>query len=165
LRSPQERDGRRIAEVCADPEIARWTNIPSPYTLEHAHSWIALAAIERDRGTALHLVAVRGGEERVLGAVSLRLHEEPERHADAGYWVAADARRAGVAGRALRLVCGLGLEAASLPYVELTIAPDNAASAGVAARTGFTEQGRELRPFKGRLVEFAIWRRAAGPKG
>jgi RimJ/RimL family protein N-acetyltransferase len=161
LRSPAERDARRIVEVCADPEIARWTNIPSPYTLEHARAWIALAAADRRRGTALHLVALRDGEASVLGAAALRLVEEPEPHADAGYWVAASARRGGVASRALELLCGLAFEGGALSCVEVAIAPDNDASTGVARRAGFTERGRELRPFRGRLEEFAIWRRDA----
>jgi RimJ/RimL family protein N-acetyltransferase len=161
LRPPRDRDAHRIAQICADPEIARWTNVPSPYTLEDAHGWIALAAVERERGTALHLVAVRDDDDRVAGAAALRLHEQPEPHGEAGYWVAADDRRAGVGARALELVTALGLGAMSFPYVEVVIAPDNAPSLALARRTGFTEQRRELRPFKGELTEFAVWRRDA----
>ena len=151
----------RIAQICADPEIARWTNVPSPYTLEDARGWIALAAVERERGTGLHLVAVRTADDRVVGAAALRLHERPEPHGEAGYWVAADARRAGIGTRALELVSGLAFDAMALPYVEVVIAPDNAPSLAVARRAGFTEQRRELREFKGELTEFTIWRRDA----
>lgn len=161
LRAPQEGDAKRIAQICADAEIARWTNIPSPYTLEDAMGWIALSAIERERDTALHLVAVRTDDDRLAGAAALRLHEQPEPHAEAGYWVAADARGAGIGARALELVTGLALGAMAFPYVEAAIAPDNAASQAVARRAGFTEHRRELRPFKGELTEFAIWRRDA----
>jgi RimJ/RimL family protein N-acetyltransferase len=159
LRPPQDGDAHRIAQICADAEIARWTNVPSPYTLEDAHGWIALAAVERERGTAMHLVVVRTDDDRVVSAAALRLHAQPEPHGEGGYWVAADARRAGIGTRALELVTGLAFDAMSLPYVEVVIAPDNAPSQAVAQRAGFTERRRELRSFKGELTEFAIWRR------
>ena len=31
LSAPTEADIDRIAELCADPAIARWTTVPSPY--------------------------------------------------------------------------------------------------------------------------------------
>lgn len=135
--------------------------MPAPYTLEDARGWIALAAVERERGTGLHLVAVRTADDRVVCAAALRLHERPGPHGEAGYWVAADARRAGIATRALELVSGLALDAMALPYVEVVIAPDNTPSLAVAKRAGFTEQRSELRGFKGELTEFTIWRRDA----
>ncbi len=161
LRPPADGDAGRIARICADPEIARWTNVPAPYTLEDARAWMALAAVERERGTALHLVAVRTADDRVVGAAALRLHELPEPHADAGYWVAADARRTGIAARAVDLVSGLAFGALSLAAVELVVSPQNEASLAVARRCGYTERRRELREFKGALAEFAIFRRAA----
>jgi len=135
--------------------------VPSPYTLEDAHAWIALAAVERARGTGLHLVVVRGAEDRVVGSAALRIRGGPEPYGDAGYYVAPDARRGGVAARALELITHLGLEELSLPYVEVVISPDNAPSAGVARRAGYAERRRELREFKGALTEFAVWRRDA----
>jgi RimJ/RimL family protein N-acetyltransferase len=161
LRLPREGDARRIADVCADEEIARWTNVPSPYTLEDAQAWIALAAVERERGTVLNLVAVRQGDDRVLGAVGLRLRDEPERHGESGYWVAPDARRGGVGTRALTLMTEFALGDLALPYVEVVVAPENAPSQAVARGAGFTERRRELRDFKGELHEFGIWRRDA----
>ena len=36
-------DAHAIAHGCSDPEVARWTKVPSPYTLEDARAWIAAA--------------------------------------------------------------------------------------------------------------------------
>jgi RimJ/RimL family protein N-acetyltransferase len=157
LRPPEDRDAHRIAQICADPEIARWTNVPSPYTLEDAHGWIALAAIEREHGTGLHLVAVRSADDRVVGAASLRLHDGPEPFGDAGYWVAADARRSGIARRSVELVTAHAFDGLSLRRVEIVIAPGNEASLAVARRCGYREDRRELREFKGALMEFAVF--------
>ena len=162
LRAPEEDDAHRIAQICADSEIARWTNVPSPYTLEDARGWIALAAIERARETVFHVVAVRESDDLVVGAGALRLHTQPEPHGEVGYWVSADARGGGVGSRAVELLTRFAFEALSFPYVEIVISPDNEASLAVARRCGYSEQRRELREFKGELVEFAIHRRDAG---
>ena len=143
-------------EICADPEIARWTNVPSPYTLEDARAWIALAAVERRRGTALHLLATRADD--VVGSAALRLHGGGEPYGDAGYYVAPEARGQGNARRALALVTALGIEFHSLPYIEVAVAPANEASMRVPRAAGYTEDRRELREFKSRLMEFTIWR-------
>ena len=161
LRPPAEEDAHRIAETCSDPEISRWTNVPSPYTLEDARAWIALAAIERERGSGLHLVAVRSDDARLVGSVALRLHSDPERHGEAGYWVAADARRTGVATRALALIGDLAFGELGLPWIEIVIAPGNEASRALAARAGYAPGERQLREFKNELVEFELWRRDA----
>jgi RimJ/RimL family protein N-acetyltransferase len=130
--------------------------VPSPYTLEDARGWIALAAIERERETVLHVVAVRESDDLVVGAGALRLQGE------VGYWVAADARRSGIGSRVVELLTRFAFEALAFPYVEIVISPENEASLRVARRCGYAEQRRELREFKGELVEFAIYRRAAG---
>ena len=113
--------------------------------------------MERERETGLHLVAVRGDDDRVVGAGALRLHDRPERYAEAGYWVAADARRDGVATRAVDLLTEHAFGVLSVAYVELAIAPENEASLALARRAGFSERLRELREFRGELLEFEIW--------
>lgn len=161
LRPPGDGDAHRIAEICADPEIARWTHVPSPYTLEDAHSWIALAAIERERGTGLHLLAERIADGRIAGSAALRVHRHPRRRGEIGYWVAPDARRAGVGTRAVTLLTRFALEDLGLLYMEIVISPDNTASLALARRAGFCEDGGQLREFKGELAEFTLWRRDA----
>ena len=158
LRPPQDLEAHRIAEICSDPEIARWTNVPRPYTLEDAHQWIAYAAIERERGSGLHLVAVRPGDGRLVGSAALRLAGAPA-HGDIGYWVAPDARGTGVGTRAVGLLVELAFGALRLPYVEIVISPRNEASRALAQRAAFEQTATELRMFKGSLAEFEIWRR------
>jgi RimJ/RimL family protein N-acetyltransferase len=134
--------------------------VPSPYTLEDARAWIALSAVERERGSGLHLV-VSAAEEQVAGAVALRLVERPRRHGEIGYWVAASARRTGVGTRAVRLLTQHAFDALGLPYVEIMVSPRNQASRALARRAGFESHNRELREYKGELVEFEIFRRPA----
>lgn len=160
LRAPRADDAHAIAEGCSDAAVARWTKVPSPYTLEDARAWIAMTERVRARGEELALVIVRAGENRVVGGVALRPRTEPEPHGEVGYWVAASARRRGLGARAVSLVTAYGLEQLGLHWIGITASPQNAASIALARSAGFTSQGRELREFKGAMEEFEILRRS-----
>jgi RimJ/RimL family protein N-acetyltransferase len=158
LRAPRDSDAHAIAEGCSDPEVARWTLVPSPYTLEDARAWIALATPQRKGDRELALVIVRKGEDLPVGGSSLRVRTDPERHGDIGYWVAPAARREGLGSRAVRLLAAHGLDALGLPWIEIAVSPDNEASRRLALRAGFEPHDRQLREFKGRLEEFELFR-------
>ena len=132
-----------VAEVCRDPEIARWTRVPRPYTEEHARTWIEQTIRDWDSGEGETAFAVTdGGSGEVLGAIGLRvLEEEYGVRGSIGYWVAADARGRGVATDALRLVSRWALRELGLPRVELVTDPGNAASQRVAEKAGFQKEG------------------------
>jgi ribosomal-protein-alanine N-acetyltransferase len=136
-------DVPRVAEVCRDPEISRWTRVPSPYTEEHARSWIerTVQDWERREGEAAFAVTdARTGE--IVGAIGLRLLEdEYTARGSIGYWVAADARGRGVATDALRSVSRWALRQLGLPRVELVTDPANRASQRVAEKAGFRQEG------------------------
>jgi RimJ/RimL family protein N-acetyltransferase len=159
LRAPRESDAHSIARGCSDPEVARWTKVPSPYTLEDARAWIAATDVKREHGSELQLVIVRPDEDRVVGGVALRLRAEPEPHGDIGYWVAAGARRLGVGSRAVRLLAQHGLHALGLRWIEIVASPQNEASRRLALSAGFEPYAVELREFKRAMEEFDVFRR------
>lgn len=162
LRAPRESDAHAIAEGCSDAEIARWTKVPSPYTLEDARAWIVAAELQRRNGSELHLVIVQGDEDRPVGGATLRLRADPEPHGEIGYWVAARARRAGVGARAVGLLARHGLEALGLGWIEIAVSPRNEPSRALARSAGFEPHTVELREFKGRMEEFELFRLPAG---
>ena len=43
LRPPKPEDAEAVTAACQDPEIQRWTLVPSPYRREHAEAWLASA--------------------------------------------------------------------------------------------------------------------------
>lgn len=144
LRAPRERDVEAVRRICQDPEIQRWTRVPSPYRTEHAAQFVALSADALTRGDGVHLVTVDAGDDRVLGAVGLSI-DRAELSGELGYWVAADQRGRGVATRGSRLLCRLAFEQLGLGYVGLMAAAGNAASNAVARRLGFTREGTRRR--------------------
>ena len=169
LRPPAEADAGWIADAVSDPEIPRWTRVPTPYTKDDAFAWVALADSMGRAGTAYHLVIAAVTDGARLGSVGLEVHETPglyggKAHGEVGYWVAAGARRRGVATRAVRLLASWGLGPLALPVLEVHVLPANAASHAVARRAGFTPAGERLLPFRGRVEEFKVYTLEAVPR-
>jgi len=140
LRPPAERDVDQITAACQDPQIPRFTRIMSPYTREHAIGFVSRAGQHWHNATEATFVVSSPDDDRVLGAVGL-MHLADDRHPEIGYWVAADARRRGVATRAVRLVSRWGVGELGLSRIELMTRLENVASQGVALKAGYTREG------------------------
>jgi RimJ/RimL family protein N-acetyltransferase len=160
LREPRDVDVPAIVAACQDPEIPRYTLVPSPYGEEDAHAFLAIQARRRAEGSALTLAVVEAPDGDLLGSISARFDWEPRRAA-LGYWVAAPARGRGMAPRAAELLAGWLLESLGLARVEIRAHPDNAASQRVAEKAGFTREGvlRSYEEFKGERIDLVMFSR------
>lgn len=141
LRPPRAGDVEPIVAACADPEIPRWTPVPSPYAAEDAVAWIERAHRRNADEIGLDLVAVEADGGGLLGAIGFAVLDRPRGVAEVGYWVAPWARRRGIAARAVRLLCRHGEERLGLHTVRLLAHRDNTASIAVAERAGFAPTG------------------------
>jgi RimJ/RimL family protein N-acetyltransferase len=150
LRSLRDSDLPAIVEACQDPEIPRWTAVPSPYTEDDARSFLSSTAGDQADGSRLTLAVVDPGGGLLLGSIGLRVNRE-DAVGQLGYWVAAPARRRGVAARAVTLLSRWAFDALSLARVQLLADTDNPASQRVAERAGFKREGvlRSYREQKG----------------
>jgi RimJ/RimL family protein N-acetyltransferase len=95
LRPFEDGDVPAIAAACQDPEIPRWTTVPSPYTEADARAWL-----ESDEEESFAVVDRASGE--LLGSIGVRYLDDGS--GEVGYWVKREARGRGVATRALGLV-------------------------------------------------------------
>jgi RimJ/RimL family protein N-acetyltransferase len=144
LRPPRADDAEALYRECQDPDIARWTGVPSPYERRHADQYLARCVEEEAAGKTRAFVAV-DAEDRLLASISVMELDKAPGYGEIGYWVAKDARGKGVASRAVTLLrdwCAGELE---LELIELLIDGENLASQRVAESTGFLDTG-ELRP-------------------
>jgi RimJ/RimL family protein N-acetyltransferase len=144
LRAWTSEDVAWIVEACQDPEIPRWTFVPSPYTEQDGRAFIAGAAKELAAGQTAKLAVVDARTGERLGATGLVVIDWERRAADVGYWVAASARRRGVATRALVLVAHWAFGVLGLERLELRPHRHNVASRAVARRAGFTPDARPV---------------------
>jgi RimJ/RimL family protein N-acetyltransferase len=141
LRPPRLDDVPAITRICRDPDIERFTRVPSPYTDDDARHFVASAGTALADGSGAHLLAVDTDDhDRVLGAVGLSV-DVRDWSGELGYWVAPEARRRQVATRASRLLLRFGFDELELGYVMLWAAATNAGSNGVARALGFTHEG------------------------
>lgn len=135
LRGWRETDVPAVVRICQDPEIARFTRVPSPYTEEDAQDFLEHQDVE-EMG-----FAIVGADEHddVLGSIGLR--DAGEGRGELGYLVAAHARRRGVASRAVRMLAKWALTDVGLARVQLYTRVDNPASQRTAERAGFRREG------------------------
>jgi len=142
LRPPGPGDEDAIYAACQDPEIQRWTGVPSPYLREHSSGYLERVAAEREAGTSLAFLAV-DEEGALLGNFSVMELDRRPGYGEIGYWVAKDARGKGVATRAVVLLRDYAASELGLELIELIIHEGNTLSKRVAERTGFLDIGEK----------------------
>ena len=138
LRAKGRDDVDTLVAICQDPEISRWTRVPSPYTREDAEGWIAASELDRQVERAIDWL-VEDAEGEVVASIAVQDIRADEGIGEIGYWVAAAARGRGIATRAVRLATEWALRDLGLETLELMTHQDNVASQGVARAAGFTE--------------------------
>jgi RimJ/RimL family protein N-acetyltransferase len=152
LRPWSHSDASFLVEASKDPAIERY-NSPTPVSLEEATA--VIERIER----SWRLFEVHGDPTAVAFAIVDAATREPVGMCGIddwsstdvvqfGYWLAAGARGRGVATRAVTLMTGWLFEVGAA-RVFLTIQSENAASAAVARRAGFT--------YEGTLRAYGVW--------
>ena len=142
LRQGGPEDVDAVTAACQDPEIPRWTNVPSPYTREDAVQFLSAVPDAARDGTGVHLLAFE--DDRLAGSFSVMEIGAERDYGEIGYWVAAEARGRGVATRATRLLRDWSARELGLTTLEILPHRDNAGSRRVAERCGFSAAG-ELR--------------------
>jgi RimJ/RimL family protein N-acetyltransferase len=130
-----------ITATCQDPESARWTVVPVPYTRADAeffvlrHAPLTWAAGE---GAIFGIVDDQGG---YAGTIDLRIDGADDASAEVGFLVAPWARGRGYATGALRSICSWGFDALGLSRIVWRAHLGNEASRRVAVKAGFTMEG------------------------
>lgn len=141
-----------IAEASRDPGIERY-NGPPPHSSADAvaviesfeRNWHTFAVSGNPSGVAFAIVDAASGELAGMCGVDGWSSTDV---AQFGYWLAAGARGRGFATRAVMLMTGW-LFKLGAARVFLTIVSENAASAAVARRAGFT--------YEGTLRAYGVW--------
>jgi RimJ/RimL family protein N-acetyltransferase len=149
LRPWRDSDVAGIVAACQDPEIARWTTVPTPYGEADARVYLAHRWDAIEGGSSAPFAIVSVPDDELLGSISLMRFAWEHERAEVGYWLAAPARGQGHATRAVRLICAWGFRLLGLERIELFAATGNPASQRVAERAGFTREA----------VLRAYWRR------
>jgi RimJ/RimL family protein N-acetyltransferase len=140
LREWRSEDLDDLVELLDEPDIARWTPMPSPFDVDAGIAYLKRAYQGRTTGQRIQLaITVDGG--RPLGEVLLFGVDAGLREAELGYLVGAAHRRRGLASGSLSLLSGYARTTLGLSRLLLRIDPGNTASTAVARRCGFQLTG------------------------
>lgn len=138
LRAYTDADVPALVEICRDPEVPRWTLVPSPYGETEARDWIARVPDGLATGSRVTFaIADARDSAALLGSVGLQAIDWDVRAADIGYMLGPRARGRGFATRAVQLAAGWAFGTLGLERLELRTMEQNAASRAVAERAGF----------------------------
>jgi RimJ/RimL family protein N-acetyltransferase len=141
LRPHREDDVDAIVEMCRDPQFARWTTVPQPYTRDHAKRFIRELVPEGWRRGDFRGWAIEStddeGTSRYAGNVDVR--GVPV--ADIGFGLHRWARGRGVMTRAVRLAARWAFEHGDVAAIHWRADVGNLPSRRVAWACGFTFHG------------------------
>ncbi|WP_138735909.1 GNAT family N-acetyltransferase [Modestobacter excelsi] len=143
LRPWREDDAEAVCAASRDPLLRRW-NGEERTTLDGARAWLTRIA---GWSTEHCSWAVEDGGV-LVGSMSLHEIDLAQAVGEVGYWMVPAARGRGIAVRCTRAVCRWGFAALELDRIQLFHAVENTASARVAAKAGFTQEGRLRRSYR-----------------
>jgi len=136
--TPEDLDD--LVELLDEPDIARWTPMPSPFDVEAGLAYLRRARQGRTSGQRIQLAITADGG-KPLGEVLLFGVDAGLKEAELGYLVGAEHRRRGLAAGALSLLSGYAHSTLHLSRLLLRIDPGNTASCAVARRCGYRLTG------------------------
>jgi RimJ/RimL family protein N-acetyltransferase len=149
-----------LVAICDDPDVARFTPLPAPYTPADGRAWLDGGLARMQAGEELSLAIHEAGHGPV-GTIGVRVDDGDRDVAELGYVVARPARGRGIATRSVRLLGEWVLREWGVARMQLTTSLDNAASQIVAERAGYTREGvlRSWALNRGRRVDLVMYSR------
>lgn len=145
LRTVDTRDAPAAYAACQDPDIQRWTQVPSPYLPEHAESFLGEHVPSGWRhdtafGFGAFALADAGPGSTSLIAM-LEVTRRPMGTGEIGFWAAREHRGRGYVTEAVLALSRWAFTRAGIDRMEWRAEVGNTASRAVAERAGFTMEG------------------------
>lgn len=134
-------DAADVRILAGAPEIARTTlNIPHPYEVGMAESWIQSHQRAYAEGAGIIFAICKQGKGQLLGAIGLTI-QSVYRRAELGYWIALDSWGKGYATEAARAVVNFGFVKLKLNKIYATHMRQNTASGRIMQKIGMQQEG------------------------
>ncbi|MCI3276328.1 GNAT family N-acetyltransferase [Streptomyces cylindrosporus] len=140
LRPPGPQDTDAVYKAAQDPEIQRWTTIPSPYLPEHAQAFTQQMVPDGwADGTMLDWGLFLPEGEELVGMIGLYMRSLST--AEIGFWGTKEHRGKGYVTEAVATISRWAFAELSVDRVEWRAEVGNAPSRAVAERAGFVVEG------------------------
>lgn len=144
LRSFTPKDTKAVHQACQDPDIQRWTTVPSPYEHQHASEFTERMVPDGWRNGTMCTFAVlprEGGPLMASVAVTMRTFSGTW---EIGFWTGKEHRGRGVMAESVTAVSHWAFMRLGATRMEWRAEVGNTASRAVAEKVGFRMEG-ELR--------------------
>lgn len=141
LRTFTTDDTEAVYQACQDPDIQRWTTVPSPYERQHAAEFTGQMVPDGWRSGTMCTFAVlprAGGPLMASVAVTLRTLSGTW---EIGFWTAKEHRGRGVMAEAVGAVAHWAFARLGATRLEWRAEVGNAGSRAVAEKAGFVVEG------------------------
>ncbi|MEZ0068354.1 RimJ/RimL family protein N-acetyltransferase [Streptacidiphilus sp. MAP12-20] len=143
LRQFTEADIDAIHAACQDPDIQRYTAVPSPYGREHAEGFVREIAPQGWASeTLLNFGCFRKDTDELVASAGLHGRQfRVDGVIEVGYWTAPAQRRQGFTTEAVRAICDWAFRELGVARVEWLARVGNTGSRAVAEKAGFRFEG------------------------
>ncbi|MFF8971649.1 GNAT family N-acetyltransferase [Streptomyces sp. NPDC014995] len=139
LRPVGPQDADAVHAAAQDPDIQRWTTIPSPYLPEHARSFTEELAPEGWANSSMFTFGIFLPDGTLVGVNSLIMRSLGT--AEIGFWTAKEHRGRGYTTEAALTASRWAFTDLAVDRVEWRAEVGNTASRAVAQHAGFTLEG------------------------
>lgn len=141
LRTVRPQDTDAVYAAAQDPDIQRWTTIPSPYLYEHARGFTEQMVPDgwANGSMCTFGLFLRGAGGDLVGMLSLTMRSLGE--AEIGFWGTKEHRGNGYVTEAARAAARWAFTHLAVDRLEWRAEVGNTPSRAVAERTGFTVEG------------------------
>jgi RimJ/RimL family protein N-acetyltransferase len=139
LRTVGPQDTDAVYAAVQDPDIQRWTTIPSPYLREHAESFVGQTAPDGWAEASMFTFGVFLLSGELAGMLGLTMRSLGV--AEVGFWTAKEHRGNGYITEATLAASHWAFTRLSIDRVEWRAEVGNKGSRAVARRAGFTIEG------------------------
>ncbi len=127
------------------------------YSIDHAREFIELSRKAAEENKSLGFGIFKG--PHLLGSIGFVNFDHAARRAEIGYWIDKAHEGQGIISRSCRALINYAFEHLKLNRVEIRCSTENARSAAIPLRFGFTHEGtlRQSEMRNGKLHDFAIY--------
>jgi len=141
LRRLRRSDVESLTLNANNKNIARFIpGFPSPYTVEHARSWIDKTNRLYRKGTEIHFGICDIESDAIIGMVGFKNINCQSLNAEVGYWVGRKYWKRGIASEGLRLISGYAFGELKLHRIYAIVSSKNIASVRVLEKAGFLRE-------------------------
>jgi RimJ/RimL family protein N-acetyltransferase len=141
LRKLKKTDAKFIFKYAKDPAIARFTNVPHPYTKKMSEDFVKMTHSNIKKKEAFAFGIELKETKEIIGMISLINLNLENKNAEIGYWLGKKHWGKKTMKEAIPLILNFGFKKLKLVRIQGIVLHPNIASAKLLEKSGFKYEG------------------------